>query len=302
MKPAPGRLGRRARAAALCLALLAVGSSGAVGTAITVQGDDGHRLTLPRPVERIVTLLPSLTETVCELQACGRLVGTDRYSDWPAAVRALPKLGGLEDTQIERLVALKPDLVLVARSARALPRLRALGLPVLALEPHDAAGTARVIKVVAAALGRDDAGALLQQRLRQRMAAAAARVPSGWRGQALYVEVASTPYAAGEASFIGETLRALGLANIVPAALGPFPQLNPEFVLRAQPALVVLARRAAAELPQRPGWAGLRALAEGRLCALDAEPWNALVRPGPRAAEAAEALVHCLAALPPPRL
>jgi iron complex transport system substrate-binding protein len=268
---------------------------------ITLRDDGGHTLQLARPAQRIVTLLPSLTETVCALDACTRLVGTDRHSDSPAAVRSLPKLGGLEDTQIERIVALKPDLVLVARSTRALPRLRGLGLPVLALEPQNAADTARVIGTVAAALGRDEAGRVLQQQLQQRLQAAAARLPAGWRGQALYVEVASTPFAAGEASFIGETLRALGLANIVPAAMGPFPQLNPEFVLRAQPAAVVATRNAVAEMPRRPGWAALAALAQGRVCGFGPEPWNALVRPGPRAAEAAEALVDCLAALPPPR-
>jgi ABC-type Fe3+-hydroxamate transport system substrate-binding protein len=56
-----------------------------------------------------------------------------------------------------------------------------------------------------------------------------------WRGQSVYFEVASVPFAAGEASFIGELLARLGLGNIVPAAMGPFPQLSPEFVLRAQP-------------------------------------------------------------------
>ncbi len=286
----------------VALALWLAALSALAGAAPIVLVDDaGHRVTLARPAERVVTLLPSLTETVCELPACDRLVGTDRHSDWPAAVKALPKLGGLEDTQVERLVALKPDLVLVARSSRALQRLQALGLPVLALEPQNAADTARVIGTVAAALGRAEAGAQLQQRLQQRIAAAAARVPTAWRGQALYVEVASTPYAAGEASFIGETLRALGLSNIVPASMGPFPQLNPEFVLRAQPALVVVSQRVAEELPGRPGWQRLQALAAGRVCALAADPWNALVRPGPRAAEAAEALVDCLQRLPAPR-
>jgi iron complex transport system substrate-binding protein len=289
-------LGPLVRAAAL-LPLLACGAAGA---AITLHDDTGAALTLARPAERIVTLMPSLTETVCELQACERLVGVDRHSDWPAAVRGLPRLGGLEDTQVERIAVLRPDLVLAPRSSRALPRLRALGLPVLALEPQDAAGTARVIDTVAAALGREAAGVQLRQRLRERLLAAAARVPPGWRGRALYVEVASTPYAAGEASFIGETLRALGLANIVPASMGPFPQLNPEFVLRAQPALVVLPHAWAAGLPQRPGWQRLQAVAAGRVCALAADPWNALVRPGPRAAEAAEALVDCLVAQPPP--
>jgi len=288
----------RAVVAWLLAALLPVAPTAA--EPITLRDDAGSSVMLARPAERIVSLLPSLTETVCELQACDRLVGVDRHSDWPAAVKALPQLGGLEDTQIERLVALKPDLVLVARSSRALQRLRALGLPVLALEPQNAADTARVITTVAAALGRSEAGAQLQQRLQQRLAAAAARVPAAWRGRALYVEVASTPYAAGEASFIGETIRALGLGNIVPAALGPFPQLNPEFVLRAQPALLVLPRRVAEELPRRPGWARLQAVAAGRICALAADPWDALVRPGPRAADAAEALVDCLLRLPPP--
>jgi iron complex transport system substrate-binding protein len=289
---------RRGVVASLLAALLPVAPAAA--EPITLRDDAGNSVTLARPAERIVTLVPSLTETVCELQACDRLVGVDRHSDWPTAVKTLPQLGGLEDTQIERLVALKPDLVLVARSSRALQRLRALGLPVLALEPQNAADTERVIATVAAALGRSEAGLQLQQRLQRRVVAAAARVPVGWRGRALYVEVASTPYAAGEASFIGETIRALGLGNIVPASMGPFPQLNPEFVLRAQPALLVLPRRVAEELPRRPGWARLQAVAAGRICALAADPWNALVRPGPRAAEAAEALVDCLLRLPPP--
>lgn len=284
--------------AAFLLAALLAGPAAA--EPITLRDDAGNTVTLARPAERIVTLVPSLTETVCELQACDRLVGVDRHSDWPASVKTLPQLGGLEDTLIERLVALKPDLVLAARSSRALQRLRALGLPVLALEPQNAADTERVIATVAAALGRSEAGAQLRQRLQQRVAAAAARVPVGWRGRALYVEVASTPYAAGEASFIGETIRALGLGNIVPSSMGPFPQLNPEFVLRAQPALLVLPRRVADELPRRPGWARLQAVSAGRICALAADPWNALVRPGPRAADAAEALVECLLRLPPP--
>ena len=75
-----------------------------------------------------MTLLPSHTETVCALQACDRLVGTDRWSDWPAPVRALPKLGGLDDLDVEALVRLRPDVVIAARSHRALARLRALGV------------------------------------------------------------------------------------------------------------------------------------------------------------------------------
>jgi iron complex transport system substrate-binding protein len=268
-------------------------------TAVTVTDDRGVTLRLAAPPQRIVSLVPSLSETVCELGACDRLVATDRYSNWPERVRALPKLGGLEDTQVERLVALKPDLVLLARSSRALDRLQALGLPVLALEPQDWAGTLRVVAVLADALGTPAAGRKLTLRMNERISAAAARVPPGWRGRAVYVEVASTPYAAGDASFIGELLRRLGLGNAVPAALGPFPQLNPEFVLRAQPALIVASQGALRDMAARPGWGHLKALQTQRTCGLAAAPWDALVRPGPRLAEAAEALAACLEGLAP---
>jgi len=78
------------------------------GEAVRVVDDRGRSVMLPAPPARIVSLLPSLTETVCALGACARLVGVDRHSSWPAAVAALPRLGGLEDTQVERLVALRP--------------------------------------------------------------------------------------------------------------------------------------------------------------------------------------------------
>ena len=277
-------------------AALVAASLGAVAQT-TVSDDRGRAISLAAPPQRIVSLLPSLTETVCALQACDRLVGTDRFSNWPASVQALPKLGGLEDTQIERLVSLKPDLVLLAQSSRAIDRLEALGLRVLVLEPQNWADTQRAIGVLAVALGLPERGHGLQRQAEARLAAAAARVPVALRGRAVYFEVASTPYAAGEASFVGELLARLGLANIVPAALGPFPQLNPEFVLRAQPALVMASASALAQMPARPGWPQLRALQQRQTCAFDASAWDSLVRPGPRLADGAEAIVDCLLTL-----
>ncbi len=285
--------------------LLAAGLAG--GTAMvlaqpapgpSLRDDRGVEHRLPAPPQRIVSLLPSLTETVCALQACSRLVGTDRYSNWPASVKALPKLGGLEDTQIERLMALKPDLVLVASSARAIDRLEALGLRVVVLEPRTLQDTERVITQVARALGDAAAAPVLWQRLQARVAAAAARVPVSLRGRKVYFEVASAPYAASEASFVGENLARLGMANIVPASLGPFPKLNPEYIVRAQPDIVMATASAVAEMSARPGWTGLQALREHRSCGFESEAWDTLVRAGPRLAEGAEYLADCLASLP----
>jgi iron complex transport system substrate-binding protein len=279
----------------LLAALLLSWAGPAAATSIVV--DRGRTIELRAPPQRVVSLLPSLTETVCALQACGRLVGVDRFSSFPASVRTLPQLGGLEDTQIERLVALKPDLVLAAGSSRAIDRLEALGLRVVALEPKSLQDTERVILQVARVLGDAAAGPALWQAMQRRIDAAAARVPAAVRGQKVYFEVASAPYAAGEASFVGETLARLGMGNIVPAALGPFPKLNPEFVVRAQPDIVMATQRALAEMPARPGWATLRALREARQCGFASEPWDTLVRPGPRLAEGAELLADCLAGL-----
>ena len=279
------------------LAGLALAAGAAATAQTTVVDDRGRSLTLARPPQRIVSLMPSLTETVCELGACKRLVGTDRFSNWPDAVRALPKLGGLEDAQIERIVALKPDLVLLTVSARATERLEALGLPVLALEPRNWADTRRMIERLALVLGTPEAGSALLARTEVRVEAAAARVPAALRGRKVYFEVAATPYAAGEASFIGELLARLGLGNAVPASMGPFPQLNPEYVIRAQPALVMASASALAEMPARPGWSGLHALQRRQTCGFAPAPFDSLVRPGPRLADAAEAIADCLTAL-----
>ena len=296
MRCNPDPAWRRLRA--LCGALAVLATAGAAAQpGVTVTDDRGRSLKLTQPPQRIVSLLPSLTETVCALQACGRLVGVDRYSNWPASVQGLPKLGGLEDTQVERLVSLKPDLVLAAVSSRVVDRLTALGVPVLALEPQHWAGTQRTILTLAQVLGDATAGQALVARIGARVDAAAARVPATWRGQAVYFEVAGSPYAAGEASFLGELLGRLSLANIVPATMGPFPKLNPEFVIRAQPALVMASAAAVAEMPGRPGWPMLHALQRGHVCGFGAVAMDALVRPGPRLGEAAEAIADCLATL-----
>ena len=263
---------------------------------INIIDDRGQQIALARPAARIVSLLPSLTETVCALQACARLVGVDRYSDWPASVRLLPQLGGLEDTQIERLVALKPDLVLAAGSTRAIARLESLGIPVLALEPRNLADTRRVILALATALGTPELGDKVWTQVDARINAAAARLQA-LRGQRIYFEVAATPYAAGEASFLGELLARLGMRNVVPAALGPFPQLSPEFVVRAQPEVLMATQQAVAEMPARPGWAGMRALQQARHCGFAPAAFDVLMRPGPRLGQAAEILADCLQSL-----
>jgi len=272
-------------AAALC------GAAGAL--ALQVVDDRGVVVQFERSPQRIVSVLPSLTETVCALGQCQRLVGVDRYSNFPDSVRNLPQVGGGIDPNIEAIVALKPDVVLMATSARGAERLQSMGIKVLALEPMSHADVRRVLDRVGELLQVNDAQQVWRV-IDASVLAAAQSLPPKARGARVYFEVNSGPYAAGEASFIGETLSRLQMRNIVPAALGPFPKLNPEFVVRANPDVIMVGDRNFAGMDARPGWAGMRAMQAKRVCIFSAEQSDTLVRPGPRMAEGARIMARCL--------
>jgi len=261
--------------------------------ALQVTDDRGITVTFAQPPQRIVSLLPSLTETVCELGQCARLVGVDRYSNYPASVKKLPQVGGGLDPNIEAVVALKPDLVLMATSSRSGERLQSLGIKVLALEPKTHADVKRVLETVGQVLGVVDA-ARVWRVLDAATQAAAQSLPKSLDATKVYFEVDPGPYGAGESSFIGETLTRLGVKNIIPAKLGPFPKLNPEFIVRANPDVIMIGQRSVDSMAQRPGWVSMRVMREHRLCVFTAEQSDMLVRPGPRMAEGARLMAQCL--------
>ena len=296
MKPTPMRRILWVIAILIALGLLMAGLAHA--QPVQVTDDRGRAVTLPRPPQRIVSLLPSLTETVCALDQCHRLVGVDRYSNWPESVPRLPQVGGGLDPNIEAIVALRPDAVLMATSSRASARLESLGIVVVALEPKTHADVQRVMGKLGQVLAVPDAQRVWRH-IDAALEAAAQSVPPAARGARVYFEVNRGPYGAGASSFIGETLTRLGARNILPASLGPFPKLNPEFVVRADPDLIMVGARSVEGLTERPGWSSLRALREQRLCVFPPEDADVLVRPGPRMAEGARIMARCLASKAP---
>jgi iron complex transport system substrate-binding protein len=265
---------------------------------VRVTDDRGISLEIATPPRRIVSMLPSLTETVCVLGACDRLVGIDDYSNFPPQVASVQRVGGLEDTNIERIVALKPDLVLLASSSRAVSRLEGLGLKVLTLEPKTVEQLHRAWLQLGLALGVKDAPAAWHK-LEAQVDAQARKLPAQMRGTKVYVEVNDGPYAASESSFVGELLARTGAANIVPGHLGPFPKLNPEFVVRADPQVILVSDRDAPAVASRPGWARVRAVREHRVCVFTREQGDVMVRAGPRMAQAVQLMVDCIAGRKP---
>ena len=273
----------------LCLAALAPAH------ALQLLDDRGVSVTFAQSPQRIVSLLPSLTESICAMEQCQRLVGVDRYSTYPASVRRLPVLGGGLDPNIEGIVALKPDVVVLATSSRASQRLEELGIKVVALEPKSHADVRRVLNKLGLLLDvPGEVGAdRLWRLIDSGVSAASQSLSPRAKNTRVYFEVNRGPYAAGESSFIGETLTRLGVKNVVPASLGPFPRLNPEFVVRANPDVIMVGSRSAQAMLAYPGWNSIKAMREKRICVFSPDESDVLVRPGPRMAEAARIMARC---------
>jgi len=268
----------------------------AAASAITLTDDRQQVVHFAQPPQRIVSLLPSLTESICALQRCDLLVGRDRYSNWPAAVHKLPEVGGGMDPNIEAIVALRPDVVLASVSSGAIARLHALGVTVVALDTKTHADVRRVLKLLGTMLALSPAQGAerVWGEIEAAMTAAAQALPPSARGVRVYFETSPGPWVAAPASFIGQTLARLGVGNAAPADAGPFPRLSPEFVLRAQPDVLMLINPQAPAAQLYPGWQHLAAVQQGRVCAFRDPDADVLVRPGPRMGEAARIMAECL--------
>ncbi len=282
-----------------CVGVAQLWVSAASAQGIRVQDDRGVTVQWAQAPQRVVSLLPSLTESVCALGACGRLVGVDRYSNFPDQVRQLPQLGGGLDPQLERVVLLKPDVVLVALGTRVVEPLQRLGIPVLAFDTQNMADVERVLRLLQQVLNSGNADSLIAA-MHADIQAAADRVVPLLPKPRVYYEVSPGPYAAGPASFMGQLLSRLGADNIVQASLGAFPKLNPEFVVRANPDLILIHEAHAAGLAKRVGWTSIKALQTQRVCRFTPQQSDVLERPGPRMGQAAQLLANCMLAQPQP--
>ena len=263
---------------------------------LSLKDDRGVVVSFAAPPERIVSLTPALSESVCALGACARIVGSDLYSNHPAELRHVPKVGAINDADVDAIVALKPDVVLMGYMPRLAERLEAKGLKVLLLEGGNLDDIERMLGVLGRMLGLPDPDAAWRS-IDTRISQASQGVPPNARGLSFYYEFENSPFAASEASFIGEILTRLGVNNIVPASLGLFPRLSADYVPRADPQVMMLASRHAPTVAQRAGWKRLRAVRNQHICWLTDDEADVLWRPGPRLGEAAEILARCLRAV-----
>ena len=276
----------------LCIGVCSLFLSNVVFASITIKDDRGIEVRLASPAQRVVSMLPSLTESVCALGKCSFLVGVDRFSNWPKSVDALPRLGGIADANIEGIVRLKPDLVLLEKSSPLIARLQSLGISVMAFDVQSMADVQRTLRQLDIVLGSTESG-VVWDRIQLEIARANRALSPSQKAARVYFEVNSAPFAAGKTSFIGELLDRLGMQNIATEKMGAFPKINPEFVVQSKPDLIISTEASPKQLAQRPGWKSIPAIQGNRICFFSTVQADILVRPGPRMGEAATLIADC---------
>lgn len=234
-------------------------------------------VTLAAPPERIVSLSATATEILFAIDAGEQVVAVDDRSNYPAAA-PMTDLSGFQPN-VEAIAGQAPDLVVVSFDPGGLVKsLRTLAIPTL-IQP--AASSLRdayeQIADLGRATGHEGEATALTERMRTDIAAIVASVPQPSRSLSVYHELDDTYFSATSGTFVGKIYRALGLENIADGAsgkAGDYPQLSSEYIVGADPDLIVLADtkccgQSAETLRARPGWSNLSALHSGEVLAAD---------------------------------
>lgn len=257
--------------------------------------------------QRIVSLAPSLTETLFALGVGDRVVGVTRYCAHPPEALELPKVGGHLDPNFEAVVALEPDLVvLIPSGEESGRRLKSLGVPVLKIDQHDVDSLLGSISVLAEACGVDDRGAWLRAEMERRLDAISAVVEGAPRPRTMVVVghdigggVVRSVWAAGPDTFYDGVLEIAGGVNAVEAGLVRYPELSREGMAALDPDVVLDVVAGVEERGSEideifSGWrrlTELRAVRDGRVRVLEGD---LMVVPGPRLPEMVEEVAKAL--------
>jgi cobalamin transport system substrate-binding protein len=271
--------------------------------ALSITDDLGRSVTLGATPQRIVSLAPSVTEILFAVGAGQQLAGDTTFCNFPPEAKALPKIGGFsaKSISVEAVVGLKPDLVIAGAASQkpVVDSLEQLKIPVLVLAPDSFEDVYASIQQIGALTGHAAQADQVVTQMRGRVEAVQAKVasiPSAER-PSVFWEVYDDPLmTAGPNTIIGQMIALAGAANIFADATEDYPQISAETVIARNPPVILgpasqSAKLSAAALSQRPGWADLRAVRDGRIYLLDDDITS---RPGPRLADALESLAKAL--------
>ena len=264
-----------------------------------VTDETGRTVRVPQPVNRIVSLAPSLTETVYALGLQDRLVGDTDYCDYPADAQKKTKVGGGISPSLEQIAALHPDIVLVTKGFNRLETVHALdklGISSYATDPHTVNDIITSLKKLADLLGVPEAGATVSTEMEHQLTILQQRLASSPAKRVLFVVWHQPLISVGKDTFIADALRRAGAISIVNSEQN-WPQVNLEEVARIQPDFLVFAASHSEAVPSTvealsalPAWSILDAVNNRRYAVIS----DAVNRPAPRIVVAIEDLARQL--------
>jgi iron complex transport system substrate-binding protein len=259
----------------------------------------GRTVRVPQPVQRIVSLAPSLTETIYALGLQDRLVGDTDFCDYPPDAQKKTKVGGAINPSLEQIAALRPDLVLVTKSLNLIQTVNALdslGISSYGTDPHTVKDIVSSTERLAGVLGVPEAGATLGADLERHLADLQQRLNGVPPRRVLFIVWSDPLISAGKNTFIADALRLAGATSIVDSSQD-WPHMSLEEVVRLQPDFLVFAASHSDSgqndfdmLAARPGWRGLDAVRNRHFAVIS----DAVNRPAPRIVSAIEDLARQL--------
>ncbi len=261
----------------------------AAAARVPLTDDLGRTVTLPAPARRIVTLAPSATEIVYAAGAGKRLVGVSSYSNWPPGARHLPRVGDAYGIDLERIAALRPNLVIAWASAMPLGAREALGrlgLPLLLFAPRQLSDIAREIRLVGRAAGTEEIADKSAAAFLRKRAHLAARYERR-RPVRVFYEISAKPlYTVGGKQIISQVLHLCAGHNIFSGIGTLAPTVSRAAVLARNPQVILTGsgKRATQRLDAWKRWPWLAAVRRGNLFVI---PGDALGRPAPKVLDAA---------------
>ncbi len=259
---------------------------------VTVTDDEGTAVDLPAAPQKIVSMTPATTEILFELGAGDRIVATDGGSDYPDAAKALPHVATFDKVDVEKVVALEPDLVIAGglgfTPADSITKLRSLKVPVVVVYAKSVDGVYADIELLGTATGTVDAADALTRKMRTDMQAVSTAVSAGGTKPRVYYEIGyddttGAIYAPADDSFVAEMVTLAGADAITTGDPASY-QIPLETLIQRDPQIIVLGTNpfydpTPESVLKRTGWSAMTAVKSK-----DVRPVNdiEITRPGPR--------------------
>jgi cobalamin transport system substrate-binding protein len=254
-------------------------------------------VSLPTRVERVISLAPNLTEIVFAVGAGDRLVGNTTYCDYPAEAKAVEKVGDTLHPSMEKIIALRPQVVLVSTSSQLevfTNQLQNQNIAVFVTDPHDLEGVFRSISQIGEMLGQSSKADELVNKLRARTSAVEAAVKDATKVKVFYQLSAEPLYTAGKEAFATDLMRRAGATSVTADVPGAWPKYSAESALAAHPDAIILPTGGSMGSGNQTVAEPLRkspAVAGGRVYKINDDH---LTRPGPRAVDGLEEMATVL--------